>query len=50
MANSALDAINKRAKQIQEAGGKTTETKKVTKYKISRTDAVKQASKELKGK
>jgi hypothetical protein len=46
MANSKLGAINKRATQIQQAGGKTTETKTVT----NRADAVKKASQELKGK
>lgn len=43
-----LKAINSRAKKIREAGGSTTTTVKVVKYKIKQKDAVKQAAKELK--
>ena len=43
-----LKAINKLAHSIREAGGSSTVTVKVTKYRIKQKDAIKQAARELK--
>ena len=43
-----LKAINSLAHKIREAGGSTTETVKVVKYRIKQKDAIKQAARELK--
>jgi hypothetical protein len=43
-----LKAINVRAHKIREAGGSTTSTVKVVKYRIKQKDAIKQAARELK--
>ena len=42
-----LKAIDARAAKIREAGGSTTSTVKVVKYKIKQKDAIKQAAREL---
>jgi len=42
-----LKAIDALAHKIREAGGSTTTTVKVTKYKIKQKDAIKQAAREL---
>ena len=44
-----LKAINARAKIIREAGGSSTQTVKVVKYKIKQKYAIKQAANELRG-
>ncbi|MFC0181448.1 hypothetical protein SAMN04515674_104285 [Pseudarcicella hirudinis] len=47
-AQKRIKRISEVATEIQKSGGKTTKTVTVTKYKVSRIDAVKRAAKQVK--